>query len=145
MDDQVIRNPSRTLAYAGGILQSVAAFLPAVRMRLSGTASFLRVHTTGGVLLAFGIVIIVAANRGRWRWVGAIAGISLVATVLMYVQIVTAPMRMFIDPLMRHVVHPAWGFIPMTFGTVLGLCAAIWSARTSRASDVPVSIGATES
>lgn len=145
MDEQVMRNPSRMLAYVGGILQSVAAFLPAVRVRLYGTASFLRVHAAGGVLLALGIVLIVAANRGRWRWVGVVAGVSLAVIVVMYVRIVTAPLRMFVDPLMRHVVHPAWGFVPMTLGAVSGLWAAVATAGTSRVSDVPASVNTTGS
>lgn len=119
----VRRESSRTLI-AAGIGQMAATLTPAVRVRLVGTTLFLRLPDAGAILLALGVLTIVAALRpyGWWRCIPGIASGGLLSVV--YWRIVHTPSGTFIDPVLRHAVHPAWGFIPMALAVLASVVGA---------------------
>jgi hypothetical protein len=121
---------SRTLVVAG-LLQVAATLTPALRVRLIGPTLFLRVPDAGAFLLALGVLTIAVALRpgGWWRWVPGLLTAALLAVV--YSRIVHTPSGTFIDPVLRHAVHPAWGFIPMSIAVAVSLVGAALVRRPS--------------
>jgi len=118
------------LGVGAGIVQVIATFCPAIRVRLWGGVSFLQVHAVGGVLLVLGGIVAIAAWRGWTRWLMGGSLLSMLIVVAMYFRIVTRPSGYFVDPLLRHVVHPGWGFVPMTVAILFALVSAVWLAFT---------------
>jgi hypothetical protein len=115
-------------------LQAASAFSPAARLRVWGTIPFIQLHWLGGVVLALGLGIAAAAALRRPRWMVAGGLCSLLIVTAMHIRLVRAPLGNFADHLMRHAIHPAWGFVPMYASIILGLAAAAWlSAMVARA------------
>lgn len=114
---------SRFLLVAG-LAQVAAAFTPAGHIRLLGSVSFIRLPTAGAAFVFLGLLTSLMAlrPRGWWPWIPGIASIVLLAVV--YERLRWAPSGGFFDPLLRRVVRPAWGFIPMTLAALLVLVAA---------------------
>jgi hypothetical protein len=117
------RETSRVL-FAAGVLQIAATLTPAVRVRLVGATLFFRLPDAGALFLALGALTIAVALRphGWWRWGPGVASGALLAVV--HSRIVHAPTGTFIDPVLRHAVHPAWGFIPMSVAVLVSLTGA---------------------
>jgi hypothetical protein len=113
------------LLLGAGCLQLAALFAPAARARLLGPVSFARLPNAGVALAALGALTIAAAllPRVRWRWVPGALSAAVLGVV--YWRLSRAPSGTFVDPLLRHVLHPAWGFVPMTAAVVLGLVGAV--------------------
>jgi hypothetical protein len=128
----------RTMLVAG-LLQLAAVLTPAARVRIYGPVSFLRLPTAGVVLAILGALTVAVAlrPRGWWRWVPGAASALVVAVV--YWRLTRAPSGTFVDPLLRHVLHPAWGFAPMACAVLLGLVGA------ARAVTAPTPLPATRS
>jgi hypothetical protein len=124
-----------------GFLQAASAFSPAARLRVWGTIPFTQLHWLGGVVLVLGFGIAAAAILRRPRWMVAGGLFSLLIVAAMHIRLVRAPIGNFADHLMRHAIHPAWGFLPMYASIVLGFVAAAWlSALLARDTynDVPI-------
>ena len=122
----------RNLLLAAGALQIAALFTPAVRVRLAGTTAFIHLPTAGITLLVLGVLTacIALVRRGWWQWLpGILSGLVLVVA---YSRIVHAPSGSFADPLLRHAVHPAWGFVPMGIAVFLALVGAAWPSPSPR-------------
>ncbi|MBV9880594.1 MAG: hypothetical protein JO180_08860 [Gemmatirosa sp.] len=116
-------NVSRTLL-AAGVLQLVATLAPAARVRIVGGVSFLRLPTAGVALVALGALTLAVAlrPRGWWRWLPS--GLSAVVVAAVYWRLGRSPSGTFVDPVLRHALHPSWGFVPMAAAVVLGLVGA---------------------
>lgn len=120
------RDRRREILLVAGALQIAAVFTPAVRVKIAGTTPFVRLPNAGTILLALGVITLVIAllRRGWWQWIpGLLSGLILAVA---YSKIVSAPSGTFIDPLLRHGVHPAWGFVPMSMSVLIGLIGAAW-------------------
>jgi hypothetical protein len=124
--------PSRILILAG-LAQIVSVFTPAVRVRLVGAVSFIRLPTAGAVLAVLGILAVVLAftPRGWWRAVPGILTGAILA--IAHWKIVHAPSGTFVDPLLRRAAHPAWGFVPFTIAALLGILGGVWSKAGPKA------------
>src|SRR5581483_1542140 len=99
--------------FAGGLLQAAALFTPAVRVKLAGTKQFLELPKAGVAFAVLaGITLVVAFAPRRWWRVlpGLLCGVLAGGANW---RIVHSPSGYFIDPLLRHAVHPAWGFALM--------------------------------
>jgi hypothetical protein len=107
-----------------GLAQIAAAFSPAGSVRLLGPISFVHLPTAGAAFVVLGILtaLVALAPRGWWRWIPGLASAVLLAVV--YARLRYQPTGGFADPLLRRVVHPAWGFYPMGLAVVLGLVSA---------------------
>ncbi|MEP6493328.1 MAG: hypothetical protein ABJF01_11660 [bacterium] len=114
---------------AAGVLQLGAVLTPAVRARIVGTIPFFRLPNAGVVLVALGVLTIAIAFRpgGWWRWVPG--ALSAVIVAVAYVKIVRAPSGSFFDPVLRHAVHPGWGFGAMTIAILFSLGSAALTRR----------------
>jgi len=109
--------------FLAGLLQIASVYSPAARVRIYGVIPFHRIPNGGAALLTLGVLTLVVALRptGWWRWVPA----PLTAAVLAIVhwRITHNPSLTFVDPLLRRLVHPSWGFLPMSaavLGSVIG-------------------------
>jgi hypothetical protein len=122
----------RVLA-AAGVIQLVATLTPAVRVPLAHPVLFFRLPNAGVVLVMLGVVAVAIAfrPRGWWRWLPPI--LTSIILAVAYWRIVHAPSGTFADVVLRHTVHPAWGFFPMGIAVVTGLAGA---ARIRRAPTV---------
>ncbi|HTE48170.1 MAG TPA: hypothetical protein VK636_23195 [Gemmatimonadaceae bacterium] len=129
--------PSRTnhVLVAAGVMQLVALLTPAVRVRLAGTIPFFRLPNAGVVLVALGVLTVAIAfrPRGWWRWIPGV--LSGVIVTVAYFRIVTAPSGSFLDPLLRHAVHPSWGFVAMTVAILFSLGGAAVTRRAPPVTD----------
>jgi len=121
---------SRTLL-AAGVLQLAALVTPAARVRIVGGLAFYRVPTAGVALAVLGALTLAVAlrPRGWWRWLPSALATAVLA--VLYWRLVRAPSATFIDPLLRHAVHPSWGFAPMAAAVLLGLVGAALARRDS--------------
>ncbi|MEP6618800.1 MAG: hypothetical protein ABJE47_05780 [bacterium] len=108
---------------AAGVLQIAALFTPAAHVRLLGDISFFRLPTAGAVLLGLGLLTLgLTLHPGRWwRWLPGLASAAVLA--ISYWRIVYSPSATFADPLLRHAVHPSWGFVPIGAAVAIGLLA----------------------
>jgi hypothetical protein len=113
----------RTL-FVAGLLQVVAAFTPAARVRVIGPLPFVRLPTAGVALVILGLcnVGVALRPRGWWRWLPSIA--SALVLALVYWRLHRNPSHTFVDPVLRHLLHPSWGFVPMGLAVLLGLIGA---------------------
>ena len=115
--------PDRLL-FLAGLLQVVATFTPAARMRVVGAVSFVRLPNAGVTLIILGLLTLAIALRPH-RWWRFIPGIlSSVILVVVYFRLKRNPSHTFVDPLLRHLLHPSWGFVPMSAAAVFSLVAA---------------------
>jgi len=125
-----------------GILQIIATFLPAARLRLFGsTFSFLHMKWVGGILLLLGVVMaILGAKRREW-WLAAASAASLALTMALFQRVRWHPLGMFGDPVFRYAIHPGWGFRLMLLTPLLGFAMAIWIGvrRATAVLDTPKS------
>ena len=115
--------PDRLL-FLAGLLQVIATFTPAARMRIVGAVSFVRLPNAGATLIILGLLTLAIALRPN-RWWRFIPGIlSSVILVVVYVRLKRNPSHTFVDPLLRHLLHPSWGFVPMSAAALFSLIAA---------------------
>ena len=132
--------------FFAGLLQIASVYAPAARVRVYGFIPFHRIPTGGVALLTLGVLTLIVALRptGWWRWIPA----PLTAAVLtvVYWRITHNPSLTFIDPLLRRLVHPSWGFVPMSAAvlgslagaaTVRGPSVAVTPERTGRVATIP--------
>jgi len=115
--------PDRLL-FLAGVLQVVATFTPAARLRIVGGLSFVRLPNAGVTLVVLGLLTLAIALRPNrwWRFIpGILSGAIL---VLVYFRLRRNPSHTFVDPLLRHLLHPSWGFVPMGAAVLLSLVAA---------------------
>lgn len=125
---------SRWFLLAGAV-QLASAFAPAARVRLVGALPFHRVPTAGAALLTLGVLALLVATRPRgwWRWLpGPLTAAVLAVT---WWRLARAPSATLLDPMLRHAVEPAWGFVPMATAAALGLLGAALATRDSRSND----------
>jgi hypothetical protein len=115
--------PDRIL-FLAGILQIVATFTPAARMRVLGGVSFVRLPTAGATLVILGLLTLVIALRPNrwWRWIPGILSSAILAIV--YLRLKRNPSHTLVDPLLRHLLHPSWGFVPMGIAVLLSIFGA---------------------
>ena len=110
--------------FVAGLLQIASIYSPAARVRIYGLLPFHRVPNGGVALLALGALTMVIALRpiGWWRWVPA----PLTAGVLglIYWRVTHNPSQTFVDPLLRHLMHPSWGFVPMSIAVLISFVGA---------------------
>ena len=121
-----VRDRGRHVLLAAGFLQVVAVFTPAARVRLAGTTAFVRLPTAGVLLVVLGLLTIAGALRARGWWRAVPAALSGAILIVAYLRIVRNPSGSFVDPLLRHAVHPAWGFVPMALAVALGIIGTAW-------------------
>jgi hypothetical protein len=77
-----------------------------------------------GIALAVLAALTVAAGFVAHRWWSSVpAALSALILGVAYWRILTKPSGFFIDPLVRRLVHPAWGFWPMCLSVFLALAA----------------------
>ena len=109
-------------------------------MRIYGIVPFLRVPNGGVALLTLGVLTIVVALRpiGWWRWVPSPLTAGILA--LIYWRVTHNPSRTFVDPLLRHLMHPSWGFVPMGIAVVIGLVGAAMVRVPRRAPGAQLSL-----
>ena len=103
----------------GGVLQLVASFAPAARVRLVGPVSFVRLPTAGAALVGLAVVTVTVAALPRrwWRMLpGLLSGVIL---WIVHWRLLHAPSGTFIDPVLRHTLRPSWGFVPMASAALL--------------------------
>jgi len=124
-----------------GLLHAASSFTPAARLRLWGTIPFFQLHWLGAVTLALGFGVALAAwfRQPRWMIAGSVS--SLLIVTAMHIRIVRAPLGNFGDHLMRHAIHPAWGFVPMYASLILELIAATWLLASTKPVPLPVEVG----
>lgn len=103
------------------IVNVAALFTPAIRVRIVGTTPFVRLPDAGLVfaVLATLACAVAFARRGWWRALPA--ALTGVLTAVVYARVLFSPSGTFVDPVLRHAVHPAWGFIPMALAALLGV------------------------
>lgn len=135
------RRINRTL-FLAGLLQIASVYSPAARVRIYGVIPFHRIPNGGAALLTLGVLTLVVALRpgGWWRWVPA----SLTAAVLaiVYWRITHNPSLTFVDPLLRRLVHPSWGFMPMSAAVLGSISGAAMVRRPRIAEGATMSIDA---
>ena len=113
------------LLFLAGILQVAATFTPAARMRIVGAVSFVRLPSAGVALVILGLLTLAIALRPN-RWWRFIPGIlSSAILVVVYFRLKRNPSHTFVDPLLRHLLHPSWGFVPMGIAVLFSLIAAV--------------------
>ena len=115
--------PDRLL-FLAGVLQIVATFTPAARMRIVGGLSFVRLPNAGVTLVVLGLLTLAIALRPNrwWRFIPSV--LSAVILVVVYFRLTRNPSHTFVDPLLRHLLHPSWGFWPMGVAVLFSLIAA---------------------
>jgi len=139
------RRINRTM-FIAGLLQIASVYAPAARVRIYGVVPFHRIPNGGVALLTLGVLTLVVALRptGWWRWVPAPLTAAVLAVV--YWRITHNPSLTFVDPLLRRLIHPSWGFMPMgaaVLGSLVGAAAVRGPkpvgapARSTSASPVP--------
>jgi hypothetical protein len=117
------RPPVNRLLIVAGLMQLASLAAPAARVRLYGVMPFFKLPNAGIALaMLAGLTVIVAFFAHRW-WSSVPPALSGVILIVAYWRIVNAPSGYFFDALVRRVVHPAWGFVPMTAAVVLALAA----------------------
>jgi hypothetical protein len=115
--------PDRLLFFAG-VFQVVATFTPAARMRIVGPVSFARLPSAGAALVVLGLLTLAIALRPN-RWWRFIPGLlSSAILIVVYFRLKRNPSHTFVDPLLRHLLHPSWGFVPMGIAVAFSLIAA---------------------
>jgi len=112
--------------FIAGLLQIASVYAPAARVRIYGVVPFHRIPNGGVALLTLGVLTLVVALRptGWWRWVPAPLTAAVLAVV--YWRITHNPSLTFVDPLLRRLIHPSWGFMPMgaaVLGSLVGASA----------------------
>ncbi|AHG92776.1 Protein of unknown function DUF2809 (plasmid) [Gemmatirosa kalamazoonensis] len=118
------RAADRVLLVAG-LLQLAAVFTPAAHARVVGGVPFVRLPTAGVALVTLGAATLVVSlwRRGWWRRVpGALSALVL---AVVYWRLTRAPSGTIADPLLRRVLHPSWGFVPMTLAVLLALVGTV--------------------
>ncbi len=117
-----------------GFAQVVAAFAPAGYIRLRGHISFIGLPTAGLAFLVLGLLTVLTALRphGWWRWIPGFISVGLLCVV--YAKLRYAPSGGFFDPMLRRMVRPAWGFVPMALAALFMLVAAATVRLESHAS-----------
>jgi hypothetical protein len=129
--------PDRLLFFAG-VLQVLATFTPAARMRVVGGVPFVRLPTAGATLVVLGLLTLAIALRPHrwWRFIPSM--LSSAILVVVYFRLKRNPSHTFVDPLLRHLLHPSWGFVPMGIAVVLSLVAAARVGRGQIPAPAPV-------
>lgn len=112
------------LLLAGGVLQLAATLTPAAHVKVLGAVSFVRLPTAGAVLVGLSVLTLTLSllPRGWWRWLPAL--LSAGVTALVYLRLRRSPSGTFLDPLLRHALHPSWGFVPMSVAVAINLVGA---------------------
>jgi hypothetical protein len=128
--------------FLAGLLQIASVYAPAARVRIYGAIPFHRIPNGGAALLTLGVLTLVVALRptGWWRWVPAPLSAAVLAIV--YWRITHNPSLTFIDPLLRRLVHPSWGFMPMSAAVAGSFIGAATVRRTGLADEAPTRIDA---
>ena len=123
------RSAANVLLVIAGLAQIAAAFTPAARVRLRGSIPFYRLPNAGGAFIVLAVLtaLLAFAPRGRWRLLPGLASAALSAVV--YARLRWEPSGGFADPLLRHLVRPAWGFVPLAAAVALALIAGLASTR----------------
>jgi hypothetical protein len=125
--------------FIAGLVQIASIYSPAARVRLYGLVPFLRVPSGGVALLTLGVLTLVVALRpmGWWRWIPGPLTAGVLA--LIYWRVSHNPSRTFVDPLLRHLMHPSWGFIPMGTAVLASLAGAsmVRSPKRTQVSAAP--------
>jgi len=125
--------------FIAGLVQIASIYSPAARVRLYGLVPFLRVPSGGVALLTLGVLTLVVALRpmGWWRWIPGPLAAGVLA--LIYWRVSHNPSRTFVDPLLRHLMHPSWGFIPMGTAVLASLAGAsmVRSPKRTQVSAAP--------
>jgi hypothetical protein len=130
---------NRTILIAG-LLQIGSIYSPAARVRIYGLLPFLRIPSGGVALLSLGVLTLIVALRpnGWWRWIPAPLSAGVLA--LIYWRITHNPSATFVDPLLRHLMHPAWGFAPMSAAVLVGVVGAAMVRGPRSAEAAPLAI-----
>lgn len=112
------------LLFAAGVLQLAATLTPAAHVKVLGAVSFVRLPTAGSALVGLSVLTLTLSllPRGWWRWLPAL--LSAVVTGLVYWRLRRSPSGTFLDPLLRHALHPSWGFVPMSVAILVNLAGA---------------------
>ena len=113
---------------AAGVFQLAATLTPAARVKIVGGVSFASLPTAGACLVGLGMLTLTMAllPRGWWRWLpGALSGIVV---AVLYWRLRHALSKTFLDPLLRHTLHPAWGFVPMSIAILVSIAGAARAA-----------------
>lgn len=112
------------IMFVAGLLQIASIYSPAARVRIYGFVPFLRIPNGGVALLTLGVLTLLVALRpiGWWRWVPGPVTAAVLA--LIYWRLTHNPSLTFVDPLLRRLMHPSWGFVPMTIAVVVSLIGA---------------------
>jgi len=123
------RSAANMMLLIAGLAQVAATFTPAAHVRLRGSIAFFRLPNAG---LAFVVLAVITslfafAPRGWWRCIPALA--SALLSAIVYARLRWQPSGGFADPLLRHLVRPAWGFVPMAATVALALIAGLASSR----------------
>jgi hypothetical protein len=115
-----------------GLAQIAATFTPAGHVRLLGDKTFIHLPNAGVAFVALGVLttLVAIGPRGWWRWIPSLASAGLI--VVVYARLRWEPTGGFADPLLRHVVSPTWGFIPMGLAIALSLVGSVPLRRTRR-------------
>jgi hypothetical protein len=140
--DVAERRPNMIIATAGA-LQLAALLTPAVHVPLARPILFLRLPNAGIALAVLAIFTIAIAFRvrGWWRWLPGL--LSALLLIVAYWRIARTPSGTVADVVLRHTVHPAWGFVPMGISILIGLVGAAFvrSAPLEPRHDIAVEIG----
>ena len=123
-DDPPVARRFNRIMFVAGLVQIASIYSPAARVRIYGLVPFLRVPNGGVALLALGVLTMVVALRpsGWWRWVPAPLTAGVLA--MTYWRLTHNPSLTFVDPLLRRLIHPSWGFVPMTLAVLVSLVGA---------------------
>jgi uncharacterized membrane protein HdeD (DUF308 family) len=107
-------------------------------MRVVGGVPFVRLPTAGATLVVLGLLTLAIALRPHrwWRFIPSM--LSSAILVVVYFRLTRNPSHTFVDPLLRHLLHPSWGFVPMGIAVVLSLVAAARVGRGQIRAPVPV-------
>ena len=132
------------IMFVAGLLQIASIYSPAARVRIYGIIPFVRVPNGGMALATLGVLTMVVALRpiGWWRWVPAPLTAGVLAMV--YWRLTHNPSLTFVDPLLRRLIHPSWGFVPMTLAVLISLVGAAM-VRLANVAPQPVVMAASSS
>ena len=124
-----VLSATNVLLAIAGVAQIAAAFTPAAHVRLRGSIPFFRLPNAGIAFVVLGVitVLLTFAPRGWWRSIPPLVAAALCAVV--YGRLRWEPSGGFADPLLRHLVRPAWGFVPMLAAVALALIVGLASTR----------------
>jgi len=67
-------------------------------------------------------MVVALRPSGWWRWVPAPLTAGVLA--MTYWRLTHNPSLTFVDPLLRRLIHPSWGFVPMTLAVLVSLVGA---------------------